>query len=154
MGLSLSSKAFVEGGRIPRRHTCDGENLSPPLHWSGAPAGTQSFALICSDPDAPVGTWYHWAVFDIRRATDRLEEGFPGDSRIGGVRQAMTDFRRPGYGGPCPPKGHGDHRYRFHLLALDVAALAVPEAADCRAVEAAARRHVLAETVLTGTYSR
>ena len=154
MGLTLSSSAFSEGDRIPGRYTCEGEDISPPLHWSGTPAGTRSFALVCSDPDATVGTWYHWGVFDVPPGTTRLEEALPTDARVGAIRQAVTDFRRTGYGGPCPPKGHGVHRYRFHLMALDVAALSLPELPDCRDVERAAKEHRLAETTLTGTYSR
>jgi hypothetical protein len=154
MGLNLSSSAFADGERIPTRHTCEGGDISPPLEWNGAPEGTRSYALVCSDPDAPVGTWYHWAVFDIAPETARLDEAFATDARVGTIRQALTDFRRTGYGGPCPPKGHGVHRYRFHLMAVDSASLSLPESPDCRDVERAAKEHLLAETTLTGTYSR
>ena len=154
MAFVLSSSAFGEGAQIPARYTCEGEDISPPLAWSGSPEQTRSFALICSDPDAPVGTWYHWAIFDMPAATDQLAEGRPKDARVGAVRQAVTDFRRTGYGGPCPPKGHGAHRYRFHLMALDVASLALPEHVHCREVEREAVAHALAEAILTGTYSR
>jgi hypothetical protein len=154
VALRLSSPAFAEGERIPALYSGEGEDLSPPLQWDGVPLGTRSFVLICNDPDAPVGTWYHWAIFDLPAATLELEAGFPTDGRVGDVRQAVTDFQRTGYGGPCPPRGHGVHRYRFRLMALDVEHLAVAASPDCRDVEAAAVPHILAERVLTGTYSR
>jgi Raf kinase inhibitor-like YbhB/YbcL family protein len=154
MTLVLTSPAFADGARIPERFTCEGDDVSPPLAWSGAPAATRSFALVVSDADAPAGTWYHWAIFDLPAATAGLAEGQPRDGRAGNVRQAVTDFRRTGYGGPCPPRGHGPHRYTFRLLALDVARLEVPERVDCRAVERAAVPHTLAEARLIGTYAR
>lgn len=154
MPLVLTSPAFADGGRIPERFTCEGQDLSPPLAWAGAPAGTRSFALIVSDADAPAGTWYHWAIFDLPATTTQLAEGQPREARAGGVRQAITDFRRAGYGGPCPPRGHGTHHYTFHLIALDVAALAVPERADCRAVHRACGDHAIAEARLTGIFAR
>jgi Raf kinase inhibitor-like YbhB/YbcL family protein len=154
MSLILKSSAFGEEKRIPTRHTCDGQDLSPPLSWSNAPPDTKSFALICSDPDAPMKTWYHWAIFDIPATVDHLDEGVAKGARVDGWRQAVTDFGRAGYGGPCPPKGHGEHHYRFHLLALRVATLAVPGKAHCRDIERAAASHIVGEAVLIGTYSR
>jgi Raf kinase inhibitor-like YbhB/YbcL family protein len=154
MALTLKSSAFGQEQRIPDRYTCEGDDISPPLSWSGAPPRTQSFALVCSDPDAPMKTWYHWAIFDIPATTDHLDEGAASRVRAGGLRQAVNDFGRPGYGGPCPPKGHGAHHYHFHLLALDVPTLALPGKAHCRDVERTAAPHVLGEAVLTGTYSR
>lgn len=154
MALRLISPAFAQDQRIPIRHTCEGDNVSPFLDWDGAPAGTASFALVCSDPDAPVGTWYHWAIFDIPPEIHSLDEGVPSDGRIGEIRQAVTDFHRTGYGGPCPPKGDGDHRYDFRLMALDVPKLAVAESPDCRDVECEVAQHTLAETTLTGRFSR
>jgi len=154
MALALSSASFNEGNPISARHTCEGEDLSPPLRWEDPPPGARSFALICSDPDAPGGTWYHWAVYDIPVTVRGLDEGLPKSAAARGVRQAVNDFHRAGWGGPCPPKGHGTHRYRFHLLALDVASLALPTGAHCRDVERAAASHVVAEAVLTGTFAR
>jgi hypothetical protein len=154
MTLSLISSAFADNQAIPVRHTCEGADVSPPLRWSGAPPATASFALVCSDPDAPAGTWYHWAIFDIPADWTGLDEAYPTDAEVGPTRQAVTDFKRPGYGGPCPPKGHGVHHYHFRLMALDAAALSVSPTAGCRNVESAAAGHLLAETVLTGTYSR
>jgi Raf kinase inhibitor-like YbhB/YbcL family protein len=154
MGQTLSSSAFKEGSRIPARHTCDGADLLPPLAWSGTPPGTRSFAIVCTDPDAPVGTWYHWAIFDIPANVTELAQGYAKDARVGASRQALNDFSRSGYGGPCPPRGHGVHRYRFRLMALDVDVLEAPEGAEGRDIERIAKTHVLAETTLTGTYSR
>lgn len=154
MTLRIESTAFGEGERIPTRYTCDGEGESPPLAWSGAPEGTRSFALLCDDPDAPAGTWRHWALFDIPTGTSRLEAAYPTDETAGATRQAVNDFGRTGYGGPCPPPRHGVHHYRFRLLALSVKHLDLAAGADCPEVEAAARPHALAEATLVGTYSR
>lgn len=154
MDFSLTSAAFADGARIPDRHACTGDDLSPPLAWEGPPAGTLGFALVCSDPDAPAGTWYHWAVFDIPADAAALAEGYPTDARVGVTRQAVNDFRRTGYGGPCPPPGHGVHHYYFHLTALDVDRLDLPPTAGCRDVERVIKHHALAQAVLTGTYSR
>jgi hypothetical protein len=154
MSLTLTSSAFSHGERIPERYTCEGKDLSPPLSWSGAPEGTESFVLLCDDPDAPRGTWHHWAVFDISADTAALGEGYPTDAAVGRVRQAVTDFGRTGYGGPCPPPGHGIHHYLFKLLALNVARLELPAGARCEDVEEAAEPHVLARAELMGTYSR
>lgn len=154
MSLTLSSSGFSHGERIPRRYTCEGEDLSPPLAWSDAPDGTASLVLLCDDPDAPRGTWHHWAAYDIPPDTASLEEGYPTDAAVGKVHQAVTDFGRTGYCGPCPPPGHGTHHYFFKLLALDVARLELPAGAKCEDVEKAAEPHVLARAELMGTYSR
>lgn len=154
MALTLQSPAFGEGSPIPERYTADGDNVSPPLYWSDPPPGTRSFALVCSDPDAPRGRWYHWAVYDLPVSTQQLEEDQPKSAVAAEGRQALSDFDQPGWGGPCPPRGHGSHRYRFHLMALDIPTLALPEQATCVDVERAAADHVLGEAILTGTYSR
>ena len=120
----------------------------------GAPSGCKSFVLLCDDPDAPGGIWRHWAVFDIPATASGLAEGVAGAEHVGPYRQGLNDFRRFGYGGPCPPAGHGPHRYRFRLVALDVDRLDLPAKPRYDAIADAARRHALAETVLTGTYSR
>jgi Raf kinase inhibitor-like YbhB/YbcL family protein len=150
--MKLTSPAFADGGRIPSKHSCDGADLSPPLDWSGIPEETHSLALICSDPDAPAGTWYHWGLYDVPPSITRLPEGYNAVS--GGDRHARNDFGRSGYGGPCPPKGHGTHHYRFRLYALKVAKLDVRAGAKCKEVEAAAQRHKIAEADLLGLYSR
>jgi len=154
MALRLTSSAFSDGARIPLRHSCEGEDLSPPLSWSGPPPDCRSFAILCEDPDAPGGTWRHWAIFDIPAAATGLAEGIAVAERVGPYRQGMNDFRRTGYGGPCPPRGHGPHRYNFRLLALDVDRLELPAKPGFEAIVATARRHALAEAVLTGTYAR
>ncbi|ADZ69828.1 YbhB/YbcL family Raf kinase inhibitor-like protein [Polymorphum gilvum] len=148
--MKLTSAAFEDGGTIPRPYTCDGEDLSPPLAWTGAPAGTRSFALVCDDPDAPAGTWHHWAIYDIPAGQAALEEGIDPD--VGA--QAVNDFRRRGYGGPCPPRGHSVHHYHFRLYALSTQSLAAPRIATVKQVEALARQHALAEARLTGTSKR
>ncbi len=149
-GFDLTSTAFREGGEIPRRHTCDGENVSPELSWTGAPEGTAAFALIVHDPDAPRGDFAHWVVVDFTgSATGALPEGV--GSSPDAPRQGMNDFGRIGYGGPCPPSG--THRYVFTLYALSepLDLPGTPTAADVR--NAVAGR-VLAEARITGTYTR
>lgn len=154
MSLSLNSSAFAEGARMPAKYTCDGQDLSPPITWSGAPPGTLSFVLICDDPDAPMGTWSHWAVYNIPAAMDSLEEGFSLKAGSGPVRQAVNDFNRVGYGSPCPPIGHGTHRYHFRLLALGVERLDLGDRARCKDVERAAEAHLIERAEYMGTYSR
>ncbi len=154
MSLALLSSAFSAGERIPPAHTCDGADISPPLAWQGAPPETRSFALVLTDPDAPVGTWYHWVVFDIPANITELGAGYAADAHVGSIRQATNDFKRTGYGGPCPPRGHGVHHYLFRLMALSVDRLKIDEPADGREVERAAERHLLTDAVLIGTYGR
>jgi Raf kinase inhibitor-like YbhB/YbcL family protein len=152
--MLLTSTAFHDGAIIPRRFTCDGENVSPALQWTSAPAETKSFALFCNDPDAPAGTWRHWAVFDIPSGRSELVEGAGGIDGFEEFRQAINDFGKACYGGPCPPRGHGQHRYRFRLMALDRAELAVQPDPSCEEVEREAEKHLLAECLLTGVYQR
>lgn len=119
MALSLRSSAIEPGTMIPREHTCDGRDVSPPLRWGGAPQGSKCFALICDDPDAPMGTWVHWVIYNIPETADRLPEAVPGTDKLeNGELQGINDFGRIGYGGPCPPRGK-PHRYFFRLYALD-----------------------------------
>jgi len=152
--MRLRSSSFSDGATIPRRFTCDGEDLSPPLDWGEAPAGTRSFVLLCDDPDAPAGTWHHWAAYDIPADRTRLAEGAGADAAQKGFRQAINDFRRPGYGGPCPPPRHGIHHYHFRLLALSVDQLPLRRNPSCSEVEREARKHVMAEAALVGLYQR
>lgn len=152
--MQLSSNAFSRGSAIPRRFTCDGEDLSPPLDWQAAPAMTASFVLLCDDPDAPAGTWHHWAVYDIDAVQTGLAEGASPGSGAVRFKQAVNDFHRVGYGGPCPPRGHGRHRYHFRLLALSVDHLSLGTKPSCREVEREARKHVIAEATLVGIYQR
>jgi len=151
--MRLSSSAFADGGAVPRRYSCDGEDISPPIAWTDAPKDTRSFVLLCDDPDAPAGTWHHWAAYDLGRGETSLAEGA---SRADGTRfkEAINDFQKPGYGGPCPPRRHGPHHYHFRLLALSVDRLSLGSNPTCRAVEREARRHLIAEAVLVGIYER
>lgn len=149
--MQLQSSAFADRSAIPRRFTCDGENLSPPLQWSDAPEATGSFVLLCDDPDAPGGTWHHWAVYDIPPDQNGLVENAARKTRL---KQAANDFRKAGYGGPCPPPGHGIHHYRFRLIALSADHLRIPANASCLDVEREARKFALAEATLVGTYHR
>jgi Raf kinase inhibitor-like YbhB/YbcL family protein len=153
MSFELTSTAFTDGGGIPKKHTCDGADVSPALNWENAPAGTQSFALIADDPDAPVGTWTHWVIWNIPAKTTALPEGVPkaGESSDG-THQGRNDFKRVGYGGPCPPPGK-PHRYFFKLYALDTK-LDVKDGASRGELERAIKGHVLSQTELMGTYGR
>lgn len=154
MALELFSPAFMPGEEIPKRYTCDGENLSPPLNWRGAPANTRSFVLVCHDPDAPSGLFHHWAAYDIPREWMGLVEGHGPETLAAGFRQAINDFDRPGYSGPCPPRGHGLHHYHFRLMALQTSHLDVAPSARCAEVERMAEPEILEETELVGVYSR
>jgi hypothetical protein len=150
--MRLNSNAFADGSAISRRYSCDGVDLSPPLDWSGVPPGTRSLVLLCDDPDAPAGTWHHWAAYDIPADRTALAEGAAKQAQ--GFKQAINDFRRPGYGGPCPPRGHGPHHYHFRLLALSIDHLGVRQDPSCRDVEREARKRILAEATLVGIYER
>ena len=149
MTFTLNVSAFGNGGVIPTKFTCEGANVSPELHWSNAPTDTRSFVLIMDDPDAPVGTFTHWVLFDIPAERSSLAEG---EGKIG--LAGKNDFDRSGYGGPCPPRGHGPHRYFFTLYALDVAILKLKAGADRRQLEAALRGHILAQAQYLGRYER
>ncbi|MFQ5861329.1 MAG: YbhB/YbcL family Raf kinase inhibitor-like protein [Dehalococcoidia bacterium] len=153
MAFSLWSEAFDVGKAIPRRYTCDGEDTSPALSWSEAPEGTRAFALIVDDPDAPVGVFTHWVLFNLPTSTQGLPEGVSKMERLdSGALQGRNDFGRVGYGGPCPPPGH-THRYRFGLYALD-APLDLEPGATKQQVLDAMRGHVLGDAQLVGTYRR
>ena len=152
MTIKLTSSAFKEGAMIPARYTCDGKDISPPLNWSEAPAGAQSFALICDDPDAPIGTWVHWVVYNIPDNVTAFPENVPPHKSVmGNILQGMTDFRRIGYGGPCPPRG--THRYYFKIYALDTM-LNLPAGATKRELLRAMEGHILVEGQLMGRYGR
>ena len=153
MAFELQSTAFQSGGDIPKRFTCDGPDVSPALSWSDPPGAAQSFALIADDPDAPVGTWVHWVLYDLPASARELPEGVPKESEPkSGGRQGTNDFRKIGYGGPCPPKGK-PHRYFFKLYALD-SKLNLKPGATTNAVEQAMKGHVLARAELMGRYGR
>jgi Raf kinase inhibitor-like YbhB/YbcL family protein len=153
MSFAMQSTAFANGGEVPKRYTCDGADLSPALQWDDAPAGTQSLALIADDPDAPMGTWTHWLIWNIPAKASVLPEGVPKvESLDNGARQGGNDFKRIGYGGPCPPSGK-PHRYFFKLYALD-ARLDLKAGAGRNELERAMDRHVLSQTEWMGTYRR
>jgi Raf kinase inhibitor-like YbhB/YbcL family protein len=153
MPFVLISPAFAPGTAIPAEYTCDGADISPPLAWSGAPAGTKSFVLVVDDPDAPGGTFGHWAAFDIAPAAVGLAAGYgagrPGDR----FREARNDFGQSGYRGPCPPPGPV-HHYHFRLLAIGRPTLDLTPAASAVDVLQAAGRYVIRRAELVGTYRR
>jgi Raf kinase inhibitor-like YbhB/YbcL family protein len=153
MSFSISSASFQNGKDIPKKFTCDGEDVSPALSWTDAPSGSNSFALIADDPDAPRGTWTHWVLFDLPSTTTSLPEAVPkiGDVTAGG-RQGVNDFSRIGYGGPCPPPGK-PHRYFFKLYALD-SKLNLKAGVSKQEVEQAMQDHILIKAELMGKYGR
>jgi Raf kinase inhibitor-like YbhB/YbcL family protein len=152
MTLKLTSPAFQQGGMIPQQYTCDGEDRSPPFAWHGAPPGTRSFLLVCDDPDAPTGIFHHWAAFDIPATWKSLDGGFGPETLEPGFRQAINNFGKPGYGGPCPPRGDGAHHYHFRLSALSEPSLSAASSATCEEVITLARPYVLEFTELVGLY--
>jgi Raf kinase inhibitor-like YbhB/YbcL family protein len=152
--MQLGSSAFSDGGPIPRRFSCDGDDLSPPLQWNDAPVEARSFVVLCDDPDAPSGTWHHWAAYDIPANCSALPEGAGRPAGGNGLKQATNDFGRTGHGGPCLPLGHGPHHYHFRLLALSNASLRIQKPPSCRVVEREARKYLIAEAALVGLYGR
>lgn len=156
MRFALSSGAFADNAEIPRRHTCDGDDVSPALAWSGVPAAAKSLALIVDDPDAPDPTapkmtWVHWVLYNIPPTASGLAEGVAPNELPAGTRQGLNDWKRTGYGGPCPPIGR--HRYFFKLYALD-AVLPELKRANKAKLEAAMNGHIIAASELVGTYRR
>lgn len=156
MSFTIVSPAFTHNGEIPRRYTCDGEDLSPPLAWSGVPGNTGSLVLIMDDPDAPdpaapKRTWVHWVLYNIPPGTDGLPEGVSPRALPKGTLQGLNDWKRTGYGGPCPPIGR--HRYFHKLYALDIVLpnLVTPAKA---VLEKTMKGHILAQAELLGTYQR
>jgi len=153
MALSVSSSVFEEGGEIPAKYTCEGENISPPLSWGEAPAGTGSFALIMDDPDAPIGVFTHWVLFNLPPDSRELPEGVPAEGKLAsGALQGNNGLSQIGYFGPCPPPG-AVHHYGFTLYALD-RTLDLAVGASKEQVLEAMRGHILAQGQLVGTYKR
>jgi Raf kinase inhibitor-like YbhB/YbcL family protein len=152
MTFALHSPMFQNGGAIPDRYARDGENVSPPLRWSDPPAETRSFMLIVEDPDAPSGTFRHWAIHGINYNQTELREGVGVEDPA--RHQAINDFGRQRYDGPQPQRGHGVHHYHFRLAALDVANLDVPEDAGVARVWQIAEPHIIDEAELVGTFER
>jgi hypothetical protein len=152
MTIRLTSKSFADGDMIPIRFTCNGEDVSPPLEWSGVPPNARSLALVMDDPDAPMGTWVHWVLYNIPPGTSSLAEGIPtGETTLVGT-QGKNDSRRSGYSGPCPPRGMA-HRYYFKLYALD-SDLKLPPGLRKSDLEKAIQGHILAQGQLIGRYAR
>ena len=150
--IEISSPAFKNNGTIPKQYTCDGRNISPPLSWNGISADTKSLALICDDPDAPMGTWVHWVIYNMPPTSKGLQEGvLPIPEFAHTARQGITDFKKIGYGGPCPP--NGTHRYFFKLYALDTK-LNLESGATKKQLEDAMKGHVVAQAELIGKYKR
>ena len=152
MALTVKSSAFTEGGMIPKEYTCDGEDISPQLEWTGAPEGTKSFAVICDDPDAPIGTFVHWVLFNLPAGTTELPKGVPNKTTLEtGAKQGTNDFNNIGYGGPCPPGG--THRYYFKIYALDTELALKPGVSKSDLLNAV-EGHILEEGRLMGKYQR
>lgn len=147
MAITITSTAFTEGGKIPRLYTCDDQNVSLPLAWTGVPTNTVSLVLIMDDPDAPSGTFVHWVLFNLPPELTSLEQG-----KNGGGTEGINDFRKVGYGGPCPPRG-SNHRYYIRIYALDNL-LDLKQGASKAQVESAMKGHVLAQGQLMGRYGR
>jgi len=153
--LDVRTSAFAPGSPIPRKHTCDGDDVSPALSWSGAPAGTKEFALLCEDPDAPGGTFVHWVVWGIPGGTTDLHEGIAAGDAVPGLghaHQGTNGFRIRGYRGPCPPPGK-PHHYHFHVYALSDR-IDLPAGSTVERLRAAMSGHVVAEGEVVGTYGR
>jgi Raf kinase inhibitor-like YbhB/YbcL family protein len=152
MSLKVTSTAFSEGGQIPSKYTCDGADVSPPLSWNAGPSGTKSYALIADDPDTPMGTWVHWVMYDLPLSVTSLPEDVPKTGRLSdGSMQGVNDFKRTGYGGPCPPGG--THRYYFKVYALDTVLQTGPGLTKKKLLRNM-EGHKLGQGELMGTYSR
>ena len=151
--MELKSSAFQSGAEIPRKYTCDANDVSPSLSWDKMPAGTKAFALIADDPDAPVGIWVHWVLYDLPAEMKELPEGTATTETLpNGAKQGVNDFRKVGYGGPCPPPGL-PHHYFFKLYALDAPTNLKPRATKQQLLDAM-KGHVLGEAELMGRYKR
>lgn len=153
MTFQLKSPDFSSGSTIPLQFSCVGGDISPALEWKAAPANTQSFALIADDPDAPMGTWVHWVLYNLPATTHSLQRDFPkSEKTTDGALQGRNDFGRIGYGGPCPPPGKA-HRYFFKLYALDTQ-LTLQAGASKKDLERAMKSHILEEAEIMGRFAR
>jgi Raf kinase inhibitor-like YbhB/YbcL family protein len=153
MALTITSPAFKQGEVIPTKYTRDGENISPPLEWHDAPPETRSFVLLVEDPDAPSGTFRHWAMYNIPAGENGLPEDASNQGR-GGTGEGVNGFGNARYDGPQPPKGHGPHHYHVRLAALDVPQLNIPPSAKAEDIWTKALPHIIAEAELVGVYER
>ncbi len=150
--MEIKSSSFIHEAMIPAKYTCDGQNISPPLVWSNSPKETESFALICDDPDSPVGTWVHWVIFDMPASVNSLPESVSRQKDIAGTgKNGINSFGNYGYDGPCPPDG--THRYYFKLYALDTV-LNLKAGSTKEDLLATMKGHVLEEAQLMGRYKR
>lgn len=152
MALSVASPAFDNGQRMPERYSRNGGNVSPPLEWQDAPRNTRSFVVIVEDPDAPRGTFRHWAVYNVPPAYQGLGEDSGARTPGTSLETAVNDFGNRTYDGPQPPHGHGVHHYHFRVLALDVPELRLPARASVKEVIEAAQPHIIGEAETVGTY--
>ncbi|MFC1668480.1 YbhB/YbcL family Raf kinase inhibitor-like protein [Chlamydiota bacterium] len=153
VAFEITSQAFTNGEPIPQEHTCSGENISPELSWKNPPNGTKTYVLICDDPDAPVGNWVHWVVYNIPQEATRLPQKTPSSQRLSdGTLQGINDFRKVGYDGPCPPPG-SPHRYFFRLYALDTELAIGPGYSKSDLLDVI-KDHLLEKAELVGTFSR
>lgn len=151
--MEVASTAFHEGETIPQQYTCDGANISPPLSWTGMPTGTESFALICDDPDAAHGAWVHWVIFNLSANATALPEGLPTERKIdSGAHQGLNSGKKIGYSGPCPPPGMS-HRYVFTLYALDTRLDVIGDPSKEQLLRMM-EDHILAEAHIMGRYGR
>ncbi|MCS7244918.1 MAG: YbhB/YbcL family Raf kinase inhibitor-like protein [candidate division WOR-3 bacterium] len=146
--MKVYSNSFKEKENIPIKYTCEGENISPHVRWEEFPKETKSFVLIMSDPDAPFGTFYHWILYDIPNNIGEIKEG----ESIG--KKGKNDFGKLGYGGPCPPRGHGKHRYYITIYALNVESLGIKEGASAKEVLKAIEGKIIAKGEFYGIYER
>lgn len=154
MSFTLYSNDFLPGDLIPPRFSCEGQDISPAINWGDPPPGTMSFALICDDPDAPGGTFVHWVFYRIPNKVRGLPQNVEKDPELSdGSRQGKNDFGRIGYGGPCPPPGHGPHRYFFKIYALDEVPN-LPAGASKDELLAAMEGHILAQAEVMGRFER
>ncbi|BDR92583.1 YbhB/YbcL family Raf kinase inhibitor-like protein [Vulcanisaeta souniana] len=154
MSFTLMSPAFKYGERIPKKYTCDDVDVSPPLQWSSIPPGTKSLVLIMEDPDAPIGVFTHWVLYNVPPDRTGLPENVPKTPTVEGIGiQGLNDFGRVGYGGPCPPRGHGSHRYFFRLYALSTVP-SIKQRASKDEVLRIIKNNIIGTAEYMGTYSR
>ncbi len=152
--MIIKSDAFKEGECIPERFTCEGLNISPPIRWCSVPPKTKSFVLIMEDTDSPLGIFTHWIVYDIPGSERELPENFPKEPVVGLKKQGVNDFGKIGYGGPCPPRGHGKHKYKIKLFALNIESLDLEGGESRERVEKALSDYIITEATLTFFYHR
>lgn len=152
--LMLTSPDFNPGEIIPKRFTCDGQNVSPAFRWTGVPEGTKELLMVCDDPDAPGGVFHHWAAYGISPERNFLHAGFKPETLEPGFRQAINDFGKPGYGGPCPPHGDKPHSYHFRLSALSDRIISAGPDASCVEIMRLAQPYEIEFTGLIGFYGR